>query len=742
MREVIEFISSYQKDIDATQIAEVLWLSQFFDKKPESASEKEPIPQSKSFTKSTESQLPKEVSHTIKLSEESKHEKELSKKQYSVERNSRGNSVYATKLALERSFPNIATQFTPLQIKQTQISRKKIDESKSADYFATTDIFNPIFQTEKFYDAYFDLNIVVDQNESMFLWDEEIKHFIQSMNFSKDFYQIRIFDFDSSLEKVVLKSRKTEQEYTYNASIFKQKKTLTLMFSDVVGNAWRSNQMFSLLNEWSKYAFVAIVSMLPKQMWQRTSLREGESRFMKMRRFPPKNRYLESEYKLIEKKLLDNAKNALRVPVIPYDNDAFYYLSNLLIGEKDSLINTKIFKKLELTSSEVSDQDIDAQTRVQRFFNSVSTKSKELAIYCSVLPLNHEIIKELIRVKKLGSNMNLFAEFYFGGLLDKTTKAEIGEYDFYTGVRKELLQYISMEVAREVFYILSEVVTQSLGVRYSMLELLFEHDLVEGELLSEKEIALAKLLMEILDEKGQIYQKDIDKIAPRVDVVYPKSNTYQMGSNDGYYDYEKPVHQITFDYDFAIAKYPVTFEEYDLYCEVTGAKKPDDRGWGRGKRPVINVSWHDANDYCKWLSEQTGDNYRLPTEAEWEYACRAGTDTKWSFGDDEKELEKYAWYDKNSNSKTHLVGEKKENPWGLYDMHGNVWEWCLDDWVDNYEDTPRDGKAYENKKLINKVQRGGSWDNSARYTRSAYRSVSSPSIRYVYVGFRVAKIYS
>jgi Zn-finger protein len=196
---------------------------------------------------------------------------------------------------------------------------------------------------------------------------------------------------------------------------------------------------------------------------------------------------------------------------------------------------------------------------------------------------------------------------------------------------------------------------------------------------------------------------------------------------------------VIFNYDFEIAKYPVTFEEYDLFCEDTGKEKPDDEGWGRGNRPVINVSWHNAKVYCEWLSEKTGENYRLPTEAEWEYSCRAGTTTKWSFGDDESELEKYAWYNKNSDGKTHEVGQKPPNPWGLYDMHGNVWEWCEDDYVDSYEKTPRDGKAFMNNKGGNKVLRGASWGNDGRDTRSAYRSGYHPAEWSHFAGFRLLR---
>jgi len=182
--------------------------------------------------------------------------------------------------------------------------------------------------------------------------------------------------------------------------------------------------------------------------------------------------------------------------------------------------------------------------------------------------------------------------------------------------------------------------------------------------------------------------------------------------------------EVTIDYEFEIGKYQVTFDEYDAYCEDENIEKPSDNGWGRGKRPVIHVSWHDAVAFCEWLSEKTKQNYRLPTEKEWEYACRAGTNTKWSFGDDENELGKYAWYYKNSKNKTHPVGEKLHSPWGLYDMHGNVWEWC-EDWYDKEEKE--------------KVLRGGSWSDFTNFARSAYRDFWDPSDRYYDRGFRILR---
>jgi formylglycine-generating enzyme required for sulfatase activity len=192
-------------------------------------------------------------------------------------------------------------------------------------------------------------------------------------------------------------------------------------------------------------------------------------------------------------------------------------------------------------------------------------------------------------------------------------------------------------------------------------------------------------------------------------MVKINAGTFQMGSNIN--DDEKPIHEVSIKNDFYMGKYEVTFAEYDKFCENTNRKKPDDDGFGRGTKPVINVSWNDANEYAKWLSKKTGQNYKLPSETQWEYATKAGTNTKYSFGDDENQLAQYAWYTKNSNGETHNVGSKKANPWGLYDVHGNVWEW-LDDWyINNYKNTPRDEDSNIKGEKNSKVIRGGSWYN-------------------------------
>jgi formylglycine-generating enzyme required for sulfatase activity len=206
-----------------------------------------------------------------------------------------------------------------------------------------------------------------------------------------------------------------------------------------------------------------------------------------------------------------------------------------------------------------------------------------------------------------------------------------------------------------------------------------------------------------------------------------------MGSNDQ--DNEKPIHTVTITKGYFMGIYEVTQEQYQ---KVMGTNPSAFKG---SNLPVENVSWNDAVEFCKEVSEKEGKTYRLPTEAEWEYACRAGTTTKFSFGNSESQLGYYAWYKQNSGDKTHPVGEKKPNAWGLYDMQGNVWEWCLDWYAKNwYSKGPAENplnERYGDK--WGRVLRGGGWDASPAYFCSVSLRLNYcyPSVRIENVGFRV-----
>jgi len=224
-------------------------------------------------------------------------------------------------------------------------------------------------------------------------------------------------------------------------------------------------------------------------------------------------------------------------------------------------------------------------------------------------------------------------------------------------------------------------------------------------------------------------------------VVVPPGN-FLMGSpatEKGHSDDEGPQHLVTIAHPFAVGRYPVTFAEWDAFAVASGTyHRPPDQGWGRDRQPVINVAWNDAQEYVTWLSEQCGQPYRLLSEAEWEYAARAGSRTRYPWGHAP---------DKNnanfSNSESHWSGKQTSpvgsfgaSAYGLHDMIGNVWEWVQDNWHDTYLGAPADGRAWEDGKG-QRVLRGGSWFDSSIDCRVAGRHKDFPNFRNNDLGFRV-----
>jgi formylglycine-generating enzyme required for sulfatase activity len=221
----------------------------------------------------------------------------------------------------------------------------------------------------------------------------------------------------------------------------------------------------------------------------------------------------------------------------------------------------------------------------------------------------------------------------------------------------------------------------------------------------------------------------------RLEMVSLPAGKFTMGSSES--NYEKPPHQVKVN-SFAIGKYPITQAQYQA---VMGNNPSHFKN--NPQNPVENVSWNDAQAFCEKLSQITGKTYRLPTEAEWEYACRAGTTTRYYFGDNDNQLGNYAWYDGNSGGKTHPVGQKKPNGWGLYDMSGNVWEWCEDDWHDSYAGAPDDGSAWLDNDNDYPIVRGGSWGFNPDVCRSAIRInvTTRRAYRSYDNGFRVVCVF-
>ena len=243
---------------------------------------------------------------------------------------------------------------------------------------------------------------------------------------------------------------------------------------------------------------------------------------------------------------------------------------------------------------------------------------------------------------------------------------------------------------------------------------------------------------------------EVIKTKSGIEMVKIPQGWFDMGSSDGSPD-ESPVHKIWIS-SFWMDRFEVVQEQFKKFqiSDPSHFKDPNN--------PLEQINWTDATMFCNerslaeglepcydeetWECNFQANGYRLPTEAEWEYACRAGTTTKFSFGSDVRNLKDHAWFADNSSGKTHTVGQKKSNPWGLYDMYGNVSEWCEDVWHDTYEEAPNDGSAWTDESGLHRVIRGGNWTDCSIDCRSSAREKGFSSGTHGYAtGLRVVREY-
>ena len=211
-------------------------------------------------------------------------------------------------------------------------------------------------------------------------------------------------------------------------------------------------------------------------------------------------------------------------------------------------------------------------------------------------------------------------------------------------------------------------------------------------------------------------------------VIIP-AGSFTMGSPEGVgNDTARPQREVTIGSSFAVGKFEITFDQWDTCVTYGGcSERASDSDWGRGNRPVSSVNWNDAKEFVDWLSKLTGKPYRLLTEAEWEYAARAGSQAHWSIGDDASKLGEHAWFRFNSDFKTQPVGRRRSNAFGLHDMHGNASEWTEDCWNNSYKGAPVDGSAWTTGDCGRRVVRGGSWLSVPGGLRSADRGSDTPT---------------
>jgi formylglycine-generating enzyme required for sulfatase activity len=289
---------------------------------------------------------------------------------------------------------------------------------------------------------------------------------------------------------------------------------------------------------------------------------------------------------------------------------------------------------------------------------------------------------------------------------------------------------------------------------YTIQEFCVTKFLSEKSIYKPKEkIPINYQIVKLLNESGKIDSElridslDLSLIMPSeepkkmmtqfgMEFVYISPGLFKMGSPEGEpgRKEDETSHMVLLPQGFYMQTTPITQEQWKAVMENNPSEFKGD-----SSRPVERVSWNDAHEFIERLNKrEPGMLYKLPTEAQWEYACRAGTQTRYYTGDTDADLARAGWYDENSNRTTHPVAQKEPNSFGLYDMHGNVWEWVEDDWHESYQHAPLDGSAWiDDPRGSARVIRGGGWFTPARNCRSAYRRWYEPDVRAYVLGFRL-----
>jgi formylglycine-generating enzyme required for sulfatase activity len=412
---------------------------------------------------------------------------------------------------------------------------------------------------------------------------------------------------------------------------------------------------------------------------------------------------------------------------------------------------------LPIVFKSVSDSDIPEQLRRLQFirFDLGLGLTRPLAQLADALRQDIEWIREHTRIAELAARWQLRGKpqslLLRADELDAAREWTLRRNPEALAITELQRTFLKASEQEEGLRLAASKAAQTQRIRVRLILLLLAAIIVIGPAAWWKQAWLKEQVYWVANVRGHVLTAETQRTLKTGDsfkectdcpemVVVP-ADTFTMGSSPGLgASSEQPAHQVTITYPFAVGKFELTFEEWDA-CSTYGDCDPhiSTNGWGRGRQPVINLTWNDALRYLAWLSRVTGQHYRILTEAEWEYAARGKSLTHFSFGNDESPLDQYGWYASNSDHHTHPVGEKKPNPFGLYDIHGNVSEWVEDCYHDGYRGAPSDGSAWLSGNCTRRVARGGSWLDRARSLRSATRDWYIVDQGHDNLGLRVAR---
>ncbi|MBR8839317.1 MAG: SUMF1/EgtB/PvdO family nonheme iron enzyme [Stigonema ocellatum SAG 48.90 = DSM 106950] len=715
----------------------------------------------------------------------------------------------------------------PLMRKVPSPTENILDEEATVSRIAEEKIWIPVLKPAP--QRWLELALVVEQSRSTAIWKQTITELQQLLKHHGAFRDVRTWQLKVTETNAQLFPQNTTGAYSTtphnpNVLIDPKGQRLILLVSDCISPAWRKKLIHPVLDLWGSRGLISILQLLPERLWERTALASETP--VQLHSLNPG---VFNSQLIVENWDENNieTQNSISIPIITLEPYPLLTWSRVIAG--DGNIGTAGFKfspsRETQQSTEPEQPQLTAPELVSRFRATASLLARRLAGLMSAAPVSLPVVQLIQQTQLKQSGQIHVAEVFMSGLLrlpQEDTNPNYIEYEFIEGVRELLLDSVPISKTTEVLEKVSEFIAERVGLSVTD----FEARLLTSQGENSPENAnirpFAQLKAQVLRRLGGVYADLAEKLDPAnktpadnngtkffefdvltvnaqgqeikrekgqasyyteqlgdsitLEMVAIPGGKFMMGSPEGEgYDSEKPQHEVTVQ-PFFMGKYPVTQAQWRVIAALPRVNRdldPDPSRFKGDNRPVESVSWYDAVEFCARLSRKTGREYRLPSEAEWEYACRAGTTTPFHFG--ETITDKLANYHANVTFADEPKGEYREqttpvgnfppNAFGLYDMHGNILEWCADAWHENYQGAPVDGSEWsdnDNQKeegigtrisnLWNRIRgnpeiaknendyrllRGGSWDHNPENCRSAFRNRNAPDDVVAYIGFRV-----
>jgi formylglycine-generating enzyme required for sulfatase activity len=684
----------------------------------------------------------------------------------------------------------------PLMRRVPSFHRVMLDEEATVHQIAQTDIWIPVQRPVSI--PWLEVAVVLEYSSSMCLWQTTVQELRILLERQGAFRDVRLWHFDTShQDEMILTTGTSSVKRSYRELINPAVPRVILVVTDCISSVWHNGKINQWLTAWGHEHPVALIQMLPQQLWSQTQVRTAHLLHVTAPYQGAPNKRLKQEARSPWLKM----PSGVPTPILTLAPDFMSAWVQFIASPTDSKkMPALIFKQpkqpmkksVKKTGASSTAQKPTAEQRFVAFKANASPTAFQLACLLAAAPLRLPIMRLVQKIMLPESQQVHLAEFFLSGLLRRIgTDKDFSEpdeiaYDFLEDnkgfdIRGKLLDMGLMPDAIQVQQLVSSYIAERYGQPNDFQTLLENPDSLTDITIDSQNQFFASVSIEVLrrlggryakaasllmsedtngeevdlfpfefevvtvDRKGEIIHREQKQAnyetedlgnGVTLEMVYIPSGKFMMGSPENEeerQDNEGPQHQVTVP-SFFMAKYPVTQAQWQA---VMGNGNNPSSFKGEN-RPVEQVSWDEAVKFCQLLSEKTGKAYRLPSEAEWEYACRAGTTTPFYFGETiTTDLVNYNY----ERKKTTDVGSFPPNAFGLYDMHGNVWEWCADPWHKNYEGAPADGSVWkEGGKEGPFVLRGGSWGNGAGRARSANRSGGSRADRDRNHGFRLARL--